>query len=111
MKVSVTTNMTGVSTKVMTLVRDNGVRKAATTAAKDAMEPRVPKDKGPLRETARALPTRVEYVKPYARHVYYLTRPVHWTTPGTGPLWGRDITKEQVSEIAKAVTDYLKRMG
>lgn len=82
------------------------------------MDKYVPKDNGPLRETAyRDSDCNIVYEQEYARYQYYGMREdgshkvSNYTTPGTGPYWDKQMLNAESGDIVEEMTNYIKKRG
>ena len=93
------------------LNNDGDIIHKATEICKDHMEKYVPKDKGPLRNTAYTEDNKIHYSEDYAFPQYrgYTSGPVvNYTTPGTGPYWNEKMVSAEMSDVYKEINDYMK---
>lgn len=104
---TVTVDTGGVAKRIDAIVNNPRVKTFAAQAVAGVVEEKVPLDKGALRTSVRVLPLQVDYTMPYARRVFYGRPSWHWTTPGTGPRWDREV---DVFKVAKHITDYIARI-
>lgn len=102
--------MSGVSSKVSEISKDQGLGMFLAETAADGMDKYVPYRTGALAASATASPFKVSYVAPYAVYIYNgrsvkLTRDKH---PLATPHWDRAYAIVDGRKLGKAGTDYLK---
>ena len=80
------------------------VQDAMSRRWRDLMEPRVPREHGPLRENVTIDGQEITYTENYANFVYNMdAQGTNWTIKGTGPHWNEVAKAESLDVLARYV--------
>lgn len=109
--VKISVDLADASKKVKALGSDKALGQFMATEAKAGMSSFVPFLTGQTDGTAFAEPFAVNYITPYAKYIYNgermsFNRAFH---PNAGAKWGERYAAAKGSDLARAVTNYLRR--
>lgn len=101
-------------------IEPNGpVQKYFTNRCYQYMLKYIPRDFGDLRSNVDIGDDYIVFESPYARYQYYGQRedgshkinPEHYTTPGTGPYWDKEMVSADMQDLLNEVQRYVKYFG